>query len=282
MKRHTPGLIFFSFILLLSCSKPSTEHDRLHKITSSITYKSYYTLSKGLVPLIHSQASNVADISRVKKDDLRLLLAYSWATSQKNIPALAETALILDSTESSVSHKSLAHLVRSMVCINLNLMETSNHEFSLSNITINNDSPEYSQKYEQIMFHMIISIACIYNEKYDIAQYHLFLLSKITDINWPYLLMDGIIDIKKGNVQDGLVKLKKLQDDPKLPPEIRDLLAENIAKIEKKTGPVESNLFWLRAIGSVLYTELKNTGSSGLKDIGNHVEMLKEKLTKSK
>lgn len=274
--------IYFSFLYIalsmVSCAKTKNEEHILHKTKSSIQYKSYYTLSKSTLPLLHKQMKNEKELDSVNITDLRIYLAYSWAASQKNALGLAETTLILEASEATETQQQIAHLINSMLLINLDCMLLSEKEFELSNPVLSPTSPVQSIKNHRLLMHLIIGIACVYNEEYEHAHYHFSILSKISPYTWPYKLTNAIILIKQGKLQQGLIELKDLKNDPTVPKDMLDIIQTQILTIEKRTGPVESKFFLLRAMGYIIHEELKNNAPPSIATIINTVEKFKKNL----
>lgn len=271
--------IFFIVVVALSmgsCSKTNNEERIIRKTTSSLQYKSYYTLTKSALPILHSQMKHDKSFDTITVNDLRIYLAYSWATSQKNTFGYAETSLILEDSGSTETQKQMAHLINSMLLINLNCITMSEKEFALSNPILSTSTE--STKDNRILLHLIIGIACVYNEQYEHARYHFSILSKISPYSWPYKLTDAILLIKQGKIQRGLIELKRLQDDLSVPKDMRDIIHTQITSLEKNTGPVESDFFWLRAMGYIVFDELKRTASPSIVSIINTIEKFKKSL----
>jgi hypothetical protein len=87
-------------------------------------------------------------------------------------------------------------------------------------------------------------------------------------------------DIEKGDLQMGLTKIKKMSEDPAVPAELRTILANTIANVEKKVGgEVDSSLFWPKAISGILLEQLKKSGVKEIEATAETLQKLKEKLS---
>jgi uncharacterized protein (UPF0147 family) len=72
-----------------------------------------------------------------------------------------------------------------------------------------------------------------------------------------------------------------MTQDPAVPKELRESLAKTIAEVEKKTGDVDSALFWPRLVSSILFENVKNAANGGMEKLMDVVTDLKEKLNPS-
>ncbi len=265
--------VFFS-----SCAKKKTEEELYKDLTSSFPYKTYKTVSSTLLPVLAKQYNDNAGAAKVTTEEARVFLAYFWASSNKSIPAFAESNMIIDNEGSSQILKYLAHMVRAMACVNMKMPVMAKKELETAKALFDDPEGGYSEPHKQALFHLIIAIACVYNDEYEVARFHMLFVSQLTGILWPYQLIDGAFDVKEGRVQEGLIKIKELSENPEVPEEARALIKEHIAEIEKTSGPVESRLFWVRAIGSVVFKDLKNATSEEVKKLHAFVDDLTRRL----
>jgi len=152
-------------------------------------------------------------------------------------------------------------------------LQTVAHEESEKAAELAKQNPNFEYNKEtMIVIHLILASLGIQLENYEMARFHFAGLSELTKINWPYHLFDACLDIKTGNIQTGLSKMKKLSQDNEVPGELRKCIADGIKEAEAKAGPVDSKLFFPRAIAYVLFQELKAKGSVTMQKISTLVD----------
>lgn len=249
--------IFVITFFFTSCDKQNAEKKQLHKLEKSFTYKSYYKLSKTSLPVLIKSynISQSGDSSDIAVEDARLLMGYLWAISGKHTFSIAEANLIKDKSKDNTT----LMLASSLLAINFfekdwKMLAKAESEFANSLI---NKEPDNKLQIKILVYHLLLGSYCMYQKDYSAAKFHFAGLALLTGIKWPYSLVEAIDDIEKGNVQQGLIKIKNLSKDETVPQEVRIALAEGIAIVEKNTGDVTSKLFWTKVISKTIFTEMK-------------------------
>ncbi|MFL5728149.1 MAG: hypothetical protein ACJ75J_01575, partial [Cytophagaceae bacterium] len=128
-------------------------------------------------------------------------------------------------------------------------------------------------------FYLVMGTMFVHRKDYAQAKFFFAGFGQTTGINWPYQIVDAMNDIDKGNVQQGLKKIKKMTEDPSVPEPVRIALKGPLEEIENTTGDVNSRLFWPKAISSILFKELKNSGDEKLKELGKMMEDISQKVS---
>jgi hypothetical protein len=285
-KKHCNHLSLISFITLVlllaaGCGGKKTERELYEEVRSSIKYRTYKAVSSKLsYDMISVKAVNVpAQVNKENELFMRLLLGYSWAVTKKDAFAFAESDIVSD--RSTVpSEKFLAHSINAIVMYENGWQELAKEESGLANGALNKSPDNQNVKLQAAVFHLIMGTLCIKDQNYAAARFHFAGFGTATDIHWPYQIVDAMADIQGGDVQKGLQKIKRMSQDPAVPPEIRLILADAISEIEKNTGgDVDSSLFWPKAVAGILLDQLKKSSVEEIKAAGETLDKLKEKLT---
>ena len=269
MKNIIQYFLFASslFFLFSSCSKPKTEKEQYEDMTSSLKYKSYKATSETtLPPSVKIYKANAKNQYQAPDENfLRLLLGYNWAVTGQSEFAFAESDIVTE-TAKNPEEKFLAGSLRAIVMYENGWDTLAKEE---SDMSVKNVSAQSASqiKTQIIVFHLILGTAYIKRKDYEHARFHFAGFGKETGINWPYQICDAANDIDKGNVQQGLIKIKKMSEDPAVPVEIREILKNGIAEIEKQHGDVNSSLFWPKAISSIIFKQLNEGTNKEIQDM---------------
>lgn len=282
LKRIFPYIFSLSLIALLftACGsdKPS-EKEQYEEIRSSFKYKTYKVLSQGSVKIISDGYNKTLDSAGWKVEDsyVRLMLGYYWAISAHPAFAFAE-ADILTENAATGNLSFLAAMLNSCTMYQMGWTTLAKEE-SDKGMSLAAKGPDKELlETETMIFHLLIGTVCVQQENYDAAKFHFAGFSQLSGIEYPYELIDIMVDIKKHDIQAGLKKAKLLSDNPKVPQEIRDELKVIVAEAEKKGGDVNSSMFWPKIISSVIMDEMKKSSSKGISGMMNMVGTATEKL----
>ena len=275
----------YYFIALLmvffSCKNSSNpEQKEYDSLKSSLKYKSYKTLSENTIPplvLLYNTTSHEND-PEISEGVLRLLLGYSWAVSDKQNFAIAESNIIQDLSTDDKDLKFLAHSLAAISMYEKGWKTLAAEESKKGGSLLNKEPKTTESKLKIMAFHIVLGTVCIYDDNYQGARFHFAGLSIATGISWPFQTVDAMADIKEGKLQQGLKKIKVLISDKNIPESVRKSLAETLAAVEKTTGPVDSRLFWPRIISLALYEEIKNSSITGIEKVTELLDNLSKKL----
>ncbi len=264
-------------IFIISCSKPKTEEQLFEEMKSGFQFKTYTMLSKTTVPPIVSlyNSQRDKDMPEIKEEVVRILLAYSLAVSQSATCAIAEASLIKDPEDEKM--KFLAQSVIAIALYEKGWRKIAFQQSEKANSYLKKN-PGKSALEEVITFHLVMGSMCIYTNNLRAARFHFAGFSNATQIHWPYQIFDALVDITENEFQKGLIKLKKISEDETVPEEVREIVASGIKEIEKDTGPVDSKLFWPRAVSKILFKELKKIGNASFSKVSEIVEEISSKL----
>jgi hypothetical protein len=260
--------IGITLFLVMSCGKEKTERQKFEEMKTGLKYKTYALASRKavspVVALYNQQREK--DIAEFNETTVRLFLAYGWAVARKPTYAIAEAEILKENDKDM----KIGFLAQSIIAIALYEEGLQNvaHEESEKALVLAKQNPDLEYNKEtMIMIHLILASLGIQTENYDMARFHFAGFSELTQIEWPYRFFDACLDIKTGNVQTGLAKMKKLTQDEKIPSELRKSISEGIKAVETKAGPVDSRLFVPRTITYILFQELKAKGSAAIQQI---------------
>jgi hypothetical protein len=279
MKNSAFLKLLFLFALLPGCKNEKTEHELYEEVRSSFKYKTYKAVSGNLTYDRISVPNMPAQINKENELFMRLLLGYSWAVTKKDAFAFAEADIVSERSKSP-GEVFLAHSINAIVMYENGWQGLAKEESALANGAVGKSPENDTLKLQVAVFHLIMGSLSIKDKNYDAARFHFAGFGQATDIHWPYQLVDAMADIEKGDLQTGLKKIKRMSEDPSVPPEIRAILVEGIANIEKNTGGnVDSSLFWPKAISGILLEQLKKSSVKEIKGAAETIDKMKEKLS---
>lgn len=282
LKKITSFILSFTLLLLLftACSseKPS-EREQYEEIRSSFKYKTYKVLSKGSLKLIADGYNKTLDSAGWKVEDsyVRLMLGYYWAISGHSAFAFAE-ADILTENAATGNLSFLASMLNSCTMYQMGWTTLAKEESDKGMSLVAKGPDKELLEMETMVFHLLIGTVCVQQEQYDAAKFHFAGFSQLTGIDYPYELIDIMIDVKNGDIQTGLRKAKLLSNNPKVPQGIRDELKVIIGEAESKGGDVNSSMFWPKIISSVIMDELKTSSQKGISGFMTMLGSAKDKL----
>jgi len=262
----------FTF-LLVSCGKEKTEREKFEDMKTGLKFKTYAMASRKAIPPVVALYNQQREKETPELNELtvRLFLAYGWAVMRKPTYAIAEAEILKENDKD----RKIGFLAQSVLAIALyeEGLQTVAHEESEKAAELAKQNPNFEYNKEtMILAHLTLATLAIRIENYEMARFHFAGFSELTQIEWPYRLFDACVDIKTGNMQSGLTKMKKLSQDEQIPAELRKSIAEGIKAVETKAGPVDSKLFVPRAITYILFQELKAKGSAAMQKISTLVE----------
>jgi hypothetical protein len=283
MRISIPQLIFISIlstslVLLSGCGDKKTERELYEDVRSSFKYKTYKALSENVkIDMVTAQGVTF-HATPENEMYMRLLLGYSWAVMKKDAFAFAE-ADIVEEKSTKPSEKFMAHSINAIMMYENGWKDLAKEESALANGAIGKTPGNDTIKFQVAVFHLLMGSLSIKDKNFDAARFHFAGFGQVTDIHWPYQLVDAMGDIEKGDIQTGLKKIKKMSQDPAVPAELRVALAQMIEDVEKNTGgDVDSSMFWPRAISGLLIEQLKKSGVTEIEDAASTLDNLKKKL----
>jgi hypothetical protein len=260
--------IGISLFLVMSCGKEKTERQKFEEMKTGLKYKTYALASRKAVSPVVALYNQQREkgIPELTETTVRLFLAYGWAVTRKPTYAIAE-AEILKENDKEIKMALLAQSVIAIALYEEGLQNVA-HEESEKALAMAKQNPDFEYNKEtMILIHLILASLGIQTENHEMARFHFAGFSELTQIEWPYRLFDACLDIKTGNIQAGLAKMKKLSQDEKIPVELRKSISDGIKAVETKAGPVDSKLFVPRSITYILFRELKTKGSATIQQI---------------
>jgi len=263
---------------IASCGKEKTEQEKFSEMKTGLKYKTYALASRKAIPPVVAlyNQQREKEIPELNEVTIRLLLAYGWAVMRKPVYALAEAEILKENKDYQVGF-----LAQSVVAIALyeEGLPTVAQTESAKALEMIKQNPNFEYDKETlILAHLTLASLAIRIENYEMARFHFAGFSELTRIEWPYRLFDACVDLKTGNMQSGLIKMKKLSQDEKIPAALRTTIAEGLKAVETKAGPVDSKLFVPRAITYILFEELKAKGSAAIKKIATLADSFMKKV----
>lgn len=271
--------IFFSVTLILltfSCerSERNLQMREYKKLRVSNEYKKYKRLSRRTI----TPTLKIYNLTRGKRNPkvdesvIRLFLGYTWAVSQKPTYALAEANIIRDKvSDRNNEYVLLSHFLTSIALYEKEWKILAREEIE-EGITLNNLNPEGYTKEKITVFHLIIGSAHMYQKDLETALFHFKSLANETSIDWPYFIIDAMIDLEKGETVNGLKKLENLVEAGKIPERVSEIVEEGLKDYKNNNGEVDSFVFWPKAISYIIFDNLRIATEKGIGRISGLID----------
>lgn len=246
-------------------------------MTSGFTYKTYKVASQASVsPAVAAYNHELPDsISPMRNEFAHLLLGFGWTVSSKPAMAFAEADIAEESNDEEV--RFLARSLRSIAMYQQGWDSLAREESERANVQVPHESTSKIQT-EAATFYLILGVAEAYEKDFAQSKFYFAGFANQTGIHWPYKLADAADDLHSGRLQQGLVKVKAISQDPAVPESLQIALAERITLIESQGGDVDSKRFWPRLISVVVMEELKKSNNEQVGKLVNMLERVREKL----
>jgi hypothetical protein len=267
-----PALFALNFS---ACSDEKTQREQYEDATSGITFRAYKTTSSTAVgPAVTLYNSQKTDsLPPIDPTYAHLLVGYGWTVSGKPAMAFAEADLAQEEGDTTAQY--LARSLRSIAMYEQGWDSLAHEEAEQSKKLL---KPDADAQYEVATFYVLMGLAQAYDKDFAQSKFYFAGFANETGIHWPYKLTDAIDDFQHNRLQEGLVKLKALSQDPAVPPALQRALAEQITVIETQAGDVNSSLFWPRLISAVVLEQLKKSSNSQIGQVVQMVESLRAKI----
>lgn len=271
-------LLMTVFLVACGSEKPS-EREQYEELRSTFKYKTYKVLSQGSVTLISEGYNKTIDSAGWKVEDsyFRLMLGYYWAISGHPAFAFAE-ADVLTEKSSSENLTYLASMLNSCTMYQQGWTTLAKEESDKGIALASSNGDKKMLEMETMIFHLLVGTVCVQQENYDAAKFHFAGFAQLTGVDFPYKLIDIMIDVKKGDIKTGMQKAKILADDPTVPEGIRVELKGIVVEVEKKGGSVDSSMFWPKLISSFIVDELKKSSRQGVSGLMGLLDSATSKL----
>ena len=192
------------------------------------------------------------------------------------VAAFAEAAIVEDNKDEELQF--LGSSLRSITMYQHGWNTIAKQEGERGNALLKRN-PSGNIKEEATVFYMIIAMLKIHEGQLEEAKFYWAGFATQTDIHWPYALTDAAADLRGGQPQRGLRKIKVISQDPAVPPALRTALADRLTVLEAHTGNVDSPLFWPRLISAAVLEELKRTNNEGIGKLVQLLEGVMKKLS---
>lgn len=276
-------VILSLFILFAGCSPKTLRKQRkqYEKATSGVKYKGYKTASKfamdGSMEVYNKQQP---DSLQIHAPYAHLLLGYFWSVSGKSSFAFAEADIVEEKNNASNdSHvKYLGQSLRAITMDQAGWHKLATEEATNARQHVSTDQVS-NRKYEAAVIYLLMGTFHITEKDFVKARRFWSGFTTETGIQWPYQICDAAAEFQVGNVQQGLVNIKIISQDPAVPKPIRDELAVQLEKIETHVGSsVNSSLFWPSIIGKIIWQEFRNSSNQSLNKFARSIEDVGAKL----
>ncbi len=267
----TAGL---ALALLLGACAEKSEAEQLAELRDSLTYSQYRRLSEqGLPGALAAYSAGVrwSEQSRTVPPGklpeltdahlcvLHLMLAYGALSADKTTLALAETDIV-EAQQCQAFDDLAAASLRSVVYHRLQWAQLAQAESERVWAAPRVAGAERGPAEQMIALHLGLGYLAITEKRWDRAQVHIDALARQFDLPWLSELGQVGGALHEGRPKDALVGLKRLSEDPTVPPELRTELLGFIAQVEAKGGDVDSFAFMPRLFVVLTWDAVRDYG----------------------
>jgi hypothetical protein len=240
--------------------KKPTEQQRYRKIQKGFKFRAYKNLSgKALPPLVKLYNSRAKEGDKVSVFLCRLVLGYGWMVNSKSELTIAEGLLITEDRSTTKFGRALGHLLLSIGMHGAGLKTLATREKDKAGDAIGTENQRKQTDAVLAVGYALLAVHALREKQYGPAIVFLRGFDTVTGIGWPVPLVEVIKDIQDKKYQRAMIRAKKLSKDEQVPAPIRAELASMVAAMEKKGGPVESQLFLPRLMSRLLFEELRKS-----------------------
>lgn len=246
----------------LGCKKkPLTEEQRYAKLQKKVKFKAYKKLSgKALPPLVAAyNFTQSKESGKVPPYLCRLVLGYTWMVNVKPPFTIAEGQLITEDRSTPRFGRALGHLALSLGLHGAGLKRLARREKDKGIDTVT--TKDQREQTDQVLAigYALLALHALRGKKLGQAVVFLRGFDTVTGIGWPVPVVQVLADVQDKKLQSALIRAKKLSRNEEVPKPIRVKLAKLVTALEKKGGPVESELFWPRLLSRVLLDEMRKS-----------------------
>lgn len=251
---------------LAGCTE-KTEQQQLDALREGLGYRSYRQFSERGVPLAYEGYVRSAQMSGetpppLTADDLcavHTLLSYTALSANKLLPAVVEADLL--ERDCGREGAMIANALRSVAFHRKQwpglALEASNAAWR--------DAPDPDRASALIVaLHLLMGYAAVTDQHWDQAQVHIDALGVMLQAPWLGELGQAGLELQQQRYLDGLRRLKRVSENPAVPPVIREELQGIIERIEAETGNLDSRLLLAKVLGKALWQAAREHGSPGL------------------
>ena len=274
-------------LLLAGCAE-KTEQEQLAELRDGFTYKRYRQVSEKGLPAAYaawSVSSEWAETGLVPPFTpeteclAHALLGYSALTANRGTLAIAEADIV---TALPACHDlaQASAALRSVAFQRLEWPQLAREESELATYGgAKSDSTNVQQALTQaLVIHVVLGYAALADKNPARAQIHIDAIALVLEQPWMGELGRAGLAIQQGDVRQGLVALKGLSNNPKVPADVRGYLQEIIGQIESQTGDVDSSLWTTRVFAMIIWRELRAHGPESLQRLVGFVDQQNGKL----
>lgn len=271
--------------LLAACGVPPTEAERLDEVRGAFVYGQYHAASRLAVPLAlrgyssgnallaqAQQRPGAQPMSPQQQAEVecmgRVLLAYGAVAANKNTVALAEADLahergcdpLLTGIATSLRGVTYSRLDMPQLAV----AESQRGAQQLAGIVAPGEQDALGK---MLMLHVVLAYSHMHDGRPELAGVHVESLGLLLNTPWLNELFDIGLTGREQGAQPALVRLKRLGDNPDVPPGVRALLAQSVAAVEADYGSVESPMFMPRLFAGVLWELLAERGPDAMREL---------------
>lgn len=239
-----------AMVLLAGCGEPPSESEQLQELQTGLVYRSYSGISASGVPTLIEQYNNQLGQEQglpFTAGDMHAVLAVLWGISAKPALALAEADLARQ-TDIAGHNQVLIDSAAAVALYQQGWPGLAHAMAERPRLAVAEPERLAEVNNEQLGLFVVLAYLGFVEKDEAMTNYAFDGLATISEITWLPTLGKAGIKIQQGELQDGVIILKQLLNDPSLPAQERAQLQALIADLEKDYGKVESPMFMPRLV----------------------------------
>jgi hypothetical protein len=275
-------------VLILAGCGEKTEQEQLEALRDSLTYTQYRRLSHHGLPASYNAwregmrmagSEPTPELTPDTECMIHGLLGYSALSADRSTIAIAESDIV-DALPACRDYAQISAALRSVAFHRREWPQLAEQqsEFAINGGKTLDAGQATEARMRMLIVHAALGYKAITDKRWDRAQVHIDAIALSLKQPWLSELGRAGLAINNGDVREGLVMLKRLSENPQVPPEARAYLGELIGQIEAETGDVDSSLWMARVFTKVVWGEIKRHGPDGLASLMEFVDQQSAKV----
>ncbi|WP_407466263.1 hypothetical protein [Xanthomonas campestris] len=266
--------------VLAGCGQQS-EQQQLDALRSGLQYRGYRQFSEHGLPVAfaaYQRGGSLLDTppEPLTADDICMLhamLSYTALAANKLLPAIAEADLL--ERDCGSQGALIATALRSMAFERKHWPQLAQRS---SDSLWKHDANPDDTLTTLLMLHVVMAYAAIQDKRWDAAVLHADAIGLAVRAPWLGELARVGQDFAEHRLLEGLRRLKRLSENPNVPPDVRAELQALITRIEAESGDLDSSWVIARILTRFMWQAIEQNAAPATRDLMRFAEQQTSKL----
>ncbi|MEA9580091.1 hypothetical protein VC218_14640 [Xanthomonas nasturtii] len=241
-----------------------SEQQQLDDLRGGLQYRGYRHFSEQGLPIAFAAYQRGGALletppAPLTADDICMLhamLSYTALSANKLLPAIAEADLL--ERDCAPQGRIIATALRSVAYERKQWPQLAQQ--SSDSLWKNSADPE-GDFATLVMLHVVMAYAAMQDKRWENVVLHVDAIALAVRAPWLGELARAGLDLAEHRYLAGLRRLKRLSENPGVPPEVRAELQTLILHVEAESGDLDSNLVIARILSRFMWQAIKQNGS---------------------